>query len=198
MAQTIKIKRSTTTAVPSSLTAGELAYSDNSDKLFIGAPADNAVVAIGGKVYVDMLDHAAGTLTASSAIVVDANSKIDKLLTGNIRINNTANQIDTTSGLLRLAPAGNLAIETGTIDLSAQATEFKLADNSSTGGTFATADHTYLTFDTTNSAELVKFGRQVEFSVLIRFQLQMVQMARHLLQMVQVLLLLPMLPQLLL
>ena len=29
---------------------------------------------------------------------------------------------------------------------------------------FATADHTYLTFDTTNAAELVKFGRQVEFS----------------------------------
>ena len=164
MAQTIQIKRSTTTAVPSSLTAGELAYSDNSDKLFIGAPADNAVVAIGGKVYVDMLDHTAGTLTASSAIVVDANSKIDKLLTGNIRINNTANQIDTTSGILRLAPAGNLDIDAGTIDLSTQATEFKLADNSSTGGTFATADHTYLTFDTTNSAELVKFGRQVEFS----------------------------------
>ena len=39
-----------------------------------------------------------------------------------------------------------------------------MLDNSSTGGTFATADHTYLTFDTTNSAELVKFGRQVEFS----------------------------------
>ena len=50
MAQTIKIKRSTTTAAPSALTAGELAYSDNSDKLFIGAPADNAVVAIGGKL----------------------------------------------------------------------------------------------------------------------------------------------------
>ena len=71
MAQTIKIKRSTTTAAPGSLTAGELAYSDNSDKLFIGAPADSAVIAIGGKVYVDMLDHTAGTLTASSAIVVD-------------------------------------------------------------------------------------------------------------------------------
>lgn len=164
MAQTIKIKRSTTTAVPSSLTAGELAYSDNSDKLFIGAPADSAVVAIGGKVYVDMLDHTAGTLTASSAIVVDANSKIDKLLTGNIRINNTANQIDTTSGGLILDPAGNLIVKTGTIDLSNQSTEFKLRDNSATAGTFATADHTYLTFDTTNSAELVKFGRQVEFS----------------------------------
>ena len=164
MAQIIKIKRSTSTAVPSSLTAGELAYSDDSDKLFIGAPADNAVVAIGGKVYVDMLDHTAGTLTASSAIVVDANSKIDKVLTGNIRINNAANQIDTTSGGLILDPAGNLIVKTGTIDLSNQATEFKLIDNEGTAGTFATADHTYLTFDTTNSAELVKFGRQVEFS----------------------------------
>lgn len=164
MAQTIKIKRSTTTAVPTSLSTGELAYSDNSDKLFIGAPADSAVIAIGGKVYVDMLDHTAGTLTASSAIVVDANSKIDKLLTGNIRINNTANKIDTTTGTLTIDPAGELRINAGTINLNSQATEFKLLDNSATAGTFATADHTYLTFDTTNSSELVKFGRQVEFS----------------------------------
>jgi len=164
MAQTIKIKRSTTTATPSTLSAGELAYSDNSDKLFIGAPADSAVIAIGGKVYVDMLDHTAGTLTASSAIVVDANSKIDKLLTGNIRINNTANQIDTTTGNLTINPAGAVDIDAGTINLDTQATEFKLRDNSATASTFATADHTYLTFDTTNSAELVKFGRQVEFS----------------------------------
>lgn len=164
MAQTIKIKRSTTTATPSTLTAGELAYSDNSDKLFIGAPADNAVVAIGGKLYVDMLDHTAGILTASSAIIVDSNSKVDKLLTGNIRINNTTNHIDTSSGDLSLNPASNLVITAGTIDLTGQATEFKLVDNSGTAGTFATADHTYLTFDTTNAAELVKFGRQVEFS----------------------------------
>ena len=164
MAQTIKIKRSTTTAVPGSLSAGELAYSDNSDKLFIGAPADSAVVTIGGKVYVDMLDHVAGTLTPSSAILVDSDSKIDKLLTGNIRINNQSNKIDTTSGNLILDPASSLKIYSGTIDLENQATEFKLLDNSATAGTFATADHTYLTFDTTNSAELVKFGRQVEFS----------------------------------
>ena len=44
MAQTIKIKRSTTTATPSTLSAGELAYSDNSDKLFIGAPADSRAI----------------------------------------------------------------------------------------------------------------------------------------------------------
>ena len=164
MAQTIKIKRSTTTATPSTLSAGELAYSDNSDKLFIGAPADSAVVAIGGKLYVDMLDHTAGTLTASSAIVVDSSSKIDRLLVDNIRIGDTADQIDTSAGDLIINPAANLDIRAGTIDLSNQATEFKLTDNSATGGTFATADHTYLTFDTTNSAELVKFGRQVEFS----------------------------------
>tara|TARA_R110002072_G_C7951399_1_gene533222 strand:- start:740 stop:2452 length:1713 start_codon:yes stop_codon:yes gene_type:complete len=164
MAQTIKIKRSTTTAAPGSLTAGELAYSDNSDKLFIGAPADNAVIAIGGKVYVDMLDHTAGILTASSGIVVDSNSKINKLLTGNIRINNTTNHIDTSSGDLTLNPAGNLVLTTGTVDVSAQATEVKLLDNSSTALTISEGSNNYITLDTTNSAEKVKFSKQVEFS----------------------------------
>ena len=164
MAQTIKIKRSTTTAAPGSLTAGELAYSDNSDKLFIGAPADNAVIAIGGKVYVDMLDHTAGILTASSAIIVDSNSKVNKLLTGNIRINNTTNHIDTSSGYLTLNPASNLVITTGTVDVSAQATELKLLDNSATALTISEGSNNYITLDTTNSAEFVKFGKQVEFS----------------------------------
>ena len=162
MAQTIKIKRSTTTATPSTLSAGELAYSDNSDKLFIGAPADSAVIAIGGKLYVDMLDHTAGTLTASSAVIVDSNKKINEWIVDNITLD--ANTIATTTGNLQLNPTANLDIDAGTIDLSSQATEFKLIDNSATAGTFATAEHTYLTFDTTNSAELVKFGRQVEFS----------------------------------
>tara|TARA_Y100000389_G_scaffold175997_1_gene187183 strand:- start:999 stop:2708 length:1710 start_codon:yes stop_codon:yes gene_type:complete len=164
MAQTIKIKRSTTTAAPSTLTAGELAYSDNSDKLFIGAPADNAVVAIGGKVYVDMLDHTAGILTASSAIVVDSNSKVNKLLTGLIQINNTTSHIDTSSGDLTINPASNLVITTGSIDLSGQATEFKLVDNSSTALTISEGSNNYITIDTTNSAERVKFSKQVEFS----------------------------------
>ena len=51
MAQVIKIKRSTTTSAPGSLVAGELAYSSNSDKLFIGHPTTNAVTAIGGALY---------------------------------------------------------------------------------------------------------------------------------------------------
>ena len=36
MANTIQIKRSTSTATPTSLAAGELAYSENSLKLFVG------------------------------------------------------------------------------------------------------------------------------------------------------------------
>ena len=164
MAQTIKIKRSTSTAVPSALTAGELAYSDTSDKLFIGAPADNAVVAIGGKIYVDMLDHTAGILTGSSAIVVDSNSKVNKLLTGLVRINNTTSHIDTSSGHLTLNPAGNLILTTGTVDLSNQATEFKLLDNSATALTISEGSNNYITLDTRNSAEKIKFSKQVEFS----------------------------------
>ena len=159
MAQTIKIKRSTSTSAPTSLVAGELAYSDASDKLFIGQPSDNAVTAIGGKVYVDMLDHTAGTLTASSAIIVDSNSKVDKLLTGNIRINNTTNQIDTASGNLILNPTANLDIDAGTIDVSSQATQISLVDNSATALTIAEASNTYMSFITTNSGEKITTGK---------------------------------------
>jgi len=159
MAQTIKIKRSTSTASPTSLVAGELAYSDASDKLFIGQPSDNAVTVIGGKIFMDMLDHSAGTLTAASAIVVDASSKIDKLLTGNIRINNTTNQIDTASGNLILNPAANLTIDTGTIDVSTSATQFSIVDNSATALTIAEGSNTFMTFITTNSGEKITTGK---------------------------------------
>ena len=163
MAQTIKIKRSTTTASPTTLTAGELAYSDNSDKLFIGAPADNAVVAIGGKLYVDMLDHTAGILTADSAIIVDSNSKVNKLLTGNIRINDTTGQIDTSSGALTIAPATNLVLNAGTVDFSNQNTELAIADNSSTGLTISEGSNNYITFQTTNSNEKIIFNKALQF-----------------------------------
>ena len=165
MAQIIKIKRSTSAAQPgSALNAGELAYSYNSDKLFIGDGSNNLI--IGGELYTGLFpsDIDGGTLEAGKILVADSNSKINKLLTGNIRINNTAGQIDTSSGDLIIDPASNLVVKTGTVDLSTQATELKVVDNSSTGLTIATADHTYITIDSTNSAELVKFGRQVEFS----------------------------------
>ena len=162
MAQTFKIKRSNTTSAPTSLAQGELAYSSNSNKLFVGHPSTSAVTTIGGELYVNMLDHTAGTLTASSAIIVDSNSKIDNLLVDNLQLN--GNTVSSSTGNLILAPTSNLVVNTGTVDFSASATELKVIDNSATGLTIATADHTYITIDSTNSSELVKFGRQVEFS----------------------------------
>ena len=161
MAQTIKIKRSTTTASPTSLSAGELAYSDNSDKLFIGAPADSAVIAIGGKLYIDMLDHTAGTLTASSAIIVDSNSKIDNLKVDYLDLDNGT--ISTQSGDLSLTPAANLDINAGTINLSTQATEFEIIDNSGTAFTITEGSTNYITVQTTNSNEKIIFNKALQF-----------------------------------
>jgi hypothetical protein len=58
MAQTIKIKRSTTTASPSSLQQGELAYSQSSKKLFIGQPGGSTgdILVIGGQYHTDIID----------------------------------------------------------------------------------------------------------------------------------------------
>ena len=58
MAQTIKIKRSTSTAAPSSLQQGELAYSQSSKKLFIGQPGGGTgdILVIGGQYHTDIID----------------------------------------------------------------------------------------------------------------------------------------------
>ena len=107
MAQIVKIKRSNTTAVPSSLSKGEMAYSSSSDKLFIGEPGDSSVNVIGGKLYVDMLDHTAGTLTASSALIADASSKLDQLKVDNLTLNgNTISSTDA-NGDLTITPHGS-------------------------------------------------------------------------------------------
>ena len=159
MAQTIKIKRSTSAAQPSSaLSAGELAYSFNSSKLFIGDGSNNDI--IGGELFTNMLDHTAGTLTASSAIIVDSSSKIDKLLVDNIRIGNTINQIDTDSGSLTIAPASNLIItHGGTIDLSGQANEVTILDNNSAAFEIKEGSTSYFKLVTTNSSEKILLGK---------------------------------------
>ena len=159
MAQTIKIKRSTSTSAPGSLTAGELAYSDASDKLFIGQPSDNAVTVIGGKLFMDMLDHTAGTLTASSAVLVDASSKIDQLKTANLTI--SGNAITSGSGDVDIVAAANLDIDAGTIDISSQATQFSIIDNSATAMTIAQASNVYMSFVTTNAGEQITTGKKL-------------------------------------
>lgn len=120
MASIIRIKRSSTNGNPGTLGAGELAYSalsgtisNGGDRLYIGMgteTAGNAVnhVVIGGKYFTDMLDHAPGTLTASSALVVDANSKIDLLNVGNLTLTGSTNTISSTdtNGNILLDPNG--------------------------------------------------------------------------------------------
>jgi hypothetical protein len=92
MSVTLQIKRSTGTAAPSSLANGELAYTQGTgtqgnlgDRLFIGD--GSSVNVIGGQYFGDMLDHVAGTLTASSAIIVDSDKKLDELIVDDINLN---------------------------------------------------------------------------------------------------------------
>ena len=105
MAAVIRIKRSTGTSAPGSLKTGEIAYSAGTgtsanagDRMFFGKGDDGSgnatsVVVIGGEYFANLLDHTPGTLTASSAIIVDANSKVDQLLSGNIVIAGATNTI---------------------------------------------------------------------------------------------------------
>ena len=161
MAQTIKIKRSTSAAAPSSaLAAGELAYSFNSSKLFIGDGSANDV--IGGEVYVNLLDHTAGTLTASSAIIVDSSSKIDQLKTANLTIG--ANSITAGSGNVQIVAAADLDLDLtgGSIDVSSQATEIVMIDNNANAFAIKEGVTSYLTFDSTNSAEKITLGKKLE------------------------------------
>src|SRR6056300_330681 len=96
MSTIIQIKRSSGTTAPSSLKLGELAYTYGTgsqgnlgDRLFIGEGGvdgngdANNVTVIGGQYYTDQLDHVNGTLTASSALLVDSNKAIDEIFVGN-------------------------------------------------------------------------------------------------------------------
>ena len=118
MASIIRIKRSSVSGNPTTLGAGELAYSnltDNGsnggDRLYIGMgteTAGNAAnhIVIGGKYFTDMLDHTPGTLTASSALIADASSKLDNLKVDNLDLNgNTISSTDT-NGNIVLTPNG--------------------------------------------------------------------------------------------
>ena len=78
----ILIKRSTTTGVPVSLQAGELAYSYLSNTIFIGTPGGNGVVNVGGQYYTSQVDAATSSNTASTLVKRDANGQFSGRLDG--------------------------------------------------------------------------------------------------------------------
>jgi len=197
MAQTIQIKRSSSTATPTSLQNGELAYSATSNKLFIGRPGGGTgdVDAIGGKLYVDMLDHTAGTLTASSAIVVDANSKIDNFLVDNLQFDGNAITSTDTNGTITITPngTGDLVLDglnwpqadgsanqylktdgSGQLSWDTVSTSFTLSDGTATdtfntGGTLTFTGGTGVTTAVTNDEVTLSIGQDVGTTANVTF-----------------------------
>ena len=129
----IKIKRTTGSTAPSSLNAGELAFSGGSgtqsnmgQRLFIGDPANsNAVTVIGGNYFSNLLDHAHGTTTASSALIVDANKSTSELRTAALYLG--------TSGSDTLITATAAEINSALDGITSTAAELNLVDGSSAG-----------------------------------------------------------------
>lgn len=123
MASIIRIKRSSTAGNPSTLGAGELAYSnlaDNGsnggDRLYIGMGSETAGnaathVIVGGRYYTNLVDQggAGGTLntSAKSIPVLSATGTIDKWYVGNLY--STLNTITATNvnGGITLTPNGS-------------------------------------------------------------------------------------------
>ena len=122
----IKIKRSTGTAAPGSLNAGELAFTggagtqgNNGQRLFIGDPANsNAVTVIGGNYFTNLMDHAHGTTTASSALIVDANKSTSEIRTAALHLGTSGSdtQVTATAAELNIMDGGTSATSTTLAD----------------------------------------------------------------------------------
>ena len=147
MATVIQIKRSPATSAPGTLKLGELAYTYGTgtqgnlgDRIFIGEGGvdgngdANNISVIGGQYFTDMLDHVAGTLTGSSALIVDSNLAIDTLNIGNSL---------TTGGEVRFNEGTNngtnyIGIKSPNAVTSSQT--FTLPDGDGTAGQFLKTD----------------------------------------------------------
>ena len=119
MSTIIQIKRTTTANLPSTLEQGEFSYiydtgstdtdaGGNGGRLFIGDPTSNSntPLKIGGKYYTDLMDHAHGTLTASTAVLVDSNKKINEWFVDNLKLDGNAITSTDTNGDITVTPNG--------------------------------------------------------------------------------------------
>ena len=122
MASNILIKRSTGSTAPGSITFGELAVTTGAngtqanagDRIFVG-DNNGAAQVVGGRYFMDMLDHVHGTLTASSSVIVDSNSKIDTWNVDDITLDSNIITTSTTDAdlIFRANGTGKLVIEDG-------------------------------------------------------------------------------------
>lgn len=122
MASIIRIKRSGVQGNPSLLGQGELAYSyfngAGGDRLYIGTGTETAGDAvnhtvIGGKYYTDLLggegEAPFGVLTANTAIIVDADGKINEFKVDDLVFDGSV--VSTVTGDLVFTPASGQNID---------------------------------------------------------------------------------------
>lgn len=150
MAQTIKIKRSTGSAAPSTLASGELAYSKGSDTFYIGDPsAANTPIAVGGAIK-----NNAGTAVLATGITAgEIRTLVDVDQAGT---DNSTDVTLVTTSHDYLSISGQ-AVTLGAIDLAADVTGTLPVANGGTGATTAAGARTALGVDaagTDNSTDV--------------------------------------------
>ena len=134
MANTIQIKRTTSSTIPNSnisggtVTDGELAYSysagdgsgDESGvgKLFIGHAdglgGTRVAAIIGGSYFTNLLDHTAGTLTVSSAIITNAQNHVDAFKTTALYLGSSGSAVQVTASAAELNKLDGATVGTAT------------------------------------------------------------------------------------
>ena len=135
----IQLKYSDVTSTPATLNTAEPAYSNSSNKLFIGQ-SDGSVVAIGGKYYTALIDAATSANTASTIVKRDSNNDFTA---GTITANLSGNA--TTATTLKTARDIGLAGDaTGNVSFDGSANVTLTVDLSDTGvvaGTYGGASN---------------------------------------------------------
>jgi len=101
MSNKIQIKRSVTNSTVPTLANGEFGFTGNGNVLYIGAPDGSGNIRVAGL-------QVPGTLTANQALVANATSGIDKIITANLTLSGVSvNTVNTSSNLTHLGNASN-------------------------------------------------------------------------------------------
>ena len=188
MATVIKIKNTDQSKLPVDgsnvpvIATGELAYSSQTPptqanyggRMYIGTGDDSGTgfsptyQVVGGAYFTSMLDHVHGTVTAASAVILDANKKVDEWNVDNLIMNGNTLSINQTSdvnGNITIAPGGTgelivtgPATVNGTFDVVGLTTltgSLAVTVNTTMTGTLGVTGHTSLsTLGTSGEATL--------------------------------------------